>query len=128
MLIQKGTVNDLDYNEIQSLINLGWEFPFELEEQTYITVSNVYNLEKIYSLTANESNTIKTLIDNREWISGTGDCINDFVLNVYGEEIYYSSDCGTFNDNENNQSCTLSEDDREDVDTILFSKLVVICN
>jgi hypothetical protein len=130
-LIQKGTANDLDYDEIQDLINLGWEFPFDLEynqaaiDVTIITFSVVDNEENIYSLTADEANTIKALLDNREWTSETGECINDFVLNVNGNEFYYHSDCGTFNDNKYKQHCTLSEDDKEVVDTILFSKLVV---
>jgi hypothetical protein len=41
-LIEKGTVEDLDAEEIQALEELGWEFPFEVE----ITDGEAFVLEK----------------------------------------------------------------------------------
>lgn len=54
------------------------------------------------------------------WAEGTADCLCDYSLQIGdGWWLNYHSDCGTFNDTENNRSLTLSAADRETVNAIL---------
>jgi hypothetical protein len=43
-LIKKGTVEDLDSDEIQNLENLGWKFPFEAEMKDEISEATTFDI------------------------------------------------------------------------------------
>lgn len=47
-----------------------------------------------------------------EWTEGTADCLSDYRLVLAGQTVYFHSDCGTFNDTENERSFSVSEEDR----------------
>lgn len=56
----------------------------------------------------------------RSWAEGTADCASDYSLRLFDNLwLNYHSDCGTFNDTENNRSFKLSAADRETVNAIL---------
>ena len=63
-------------------------------------------------LSEEDSATLLSILQSGNWQEGTADCINDYRFTVSGSTIYYHSDCGTFNDNEENRSFTVSEEDR----------------
>jgi hypothetical protein len=60
-LIEKGTVGDLDPNEIQNLENLGWEFSFEVETKDVIGKTFIDEGKGLqgddFTITFNEDNT-----------------------------------------------------------------------
>lgn len=60
------------------------------------------------------------LAPGHAWVSENTKCICDYSLELGGGLwLNYHSDCGTFNDTENNRSLTLSAADRETVNAIL---------
>lgn len=60
------------------------------------------------------------LLNGGVWAEGTADCACDYSLQITGGLwLNYHSDCGTFNDTENNRSFKLSGTDRETVNAIL---------
>ena len=64
-------------------------------------------------ISAEDSRSIKEIIDSCKWYIGTADCYNDFVfIRADGTEIYYHSDCGTFNDNSLNRSYKLLDEQK----------------
>ncbi len=44
--------------------------------------------------------------------SGIGKCLNDCEIEVNGKTVAYSSDCGTFNDAENDRKFAVTEEER----------------
>ena len=60
-----------------------------------------------------------------EWAEATGDCINDCKLIIDGKVLYYSSDCGTINDHEHDCHQSATEEERQQINTIL-EKYVVL--
>lgn len=83
------------------------------------TVSRV-GTEKAYELTEEEIQQIIDIINNSNWnTTGTSDCANDCKLIIDGETYYYHSDCGTWNDNLNNRCLTVTDTEKENINTIL---------
>ena len=61
--------------------------------------------DKIYDLTEEEVKIIADIIENGTWnTEGTAECANDCKLIIDERTYYYHSECGTFNDKENNQN------------------------
>lgn len=50
---------------------------------------------------------------------GTADCLNDCVLTVNGARVYYDSGCGTFNDEVDQRSLTLTKEEQDAVNIVL---------
>jgi len=78
------------------------------------------------SLSAEESKKVKEIIDSCKYEIETSDCYNDFqFIREDGSIIYYHSDCGTFNDIENNKSYKLLDEQKEWIGTLLAKHLEV---
>ena len=81
----------------------------------------VWKLEdKIYDLTEEEVKIIADIIENGTWnTEGTAECANDCKLIIDERTYYYHSECGTFNDKENNQNLPVTAEEKESINAIL---------
>ena len=76
--------------------------------------------DKIYDLTEEEVKIIADIIENGTWnTEGTAECANDCKLIIDGRTYYYHSECGTFNDKENNQNLPVTAEEKESINAIL---------
>ena len=76
--------------------------------------------DKIYDLTEEEVKIIADIIENGTWnTEGTTECANDCKLIIDERTYYYHSECGTFNDKENNQNLPVTAEEKESVNAIL---------
>ncbi|NBK91958.1 hypothetical protein D5278_08195 [bacterium 1XD21-13] len=76
--------------------------------------------DKIYDLTEEEVKIIADVIENGTWnTEGTAECANDCKLIIDERTYYYHSECGTFNDNENNQNLSVTAEEKESINIIL---------
>lgn len=76
--------------------------------------------DKIYDLTEEEVKIIADIIENGTWnTEGTAECANDCKLIIDERTYYYHSECGTFNDKENNQNLPVTAEEKESINVIL---------
>ena len=76
--------------------------------------------DKIYDLTEEEVKIIADIIENDTWnTEGTAECANDCKLIIDERTYYYHSECGTFNDKENNQNLPVTAEEKESINVIL---------
>ena len=76
--------------------------------------------DKIYDLNEEEVKIIAEIIENRTWnTEGTAECANDCKLIIDERTYYYHSECGTFNDKENNQNLPVTTKEKESINVIL---------
>ena len=76
--------------------------------------------DKIYDLTEEEVKIIAGIIENSTWnTEGTAECANDCKLIIDERIYYYHSECGTFNDKENNQNLPVTAEEKESINVIL---------
>ena len=76
--------------------------------------------DKIYDLTEEEVKIIVDIIENGTWnTEGTAECANDCKLMIDERTYYYHSECGTFNDKENNQNLSVTGEEKESINAIL---------
>ena len=76
--------------------------------------------DKIYDLTEEEVKIIADIIGNGTWnTEGTAECANDCKLIIDERTYYYHSECGTFNDKENNQNLPVTAEEKENINAIL---------
>ena len=76
--------------------------------------------DKIYDLTGEEVKIIADIIENGTWnTEGTAECANDCKLIIDERTYYYHSECGTFNDKENNQNLPVTAEEKESINVIL---------
>ena len=76
--------------------------------------------DKIYDLTEEEVKIIADVIENGTWnTEGTAECANDCKLVIDERTYYYHSECGTFNDKENNQNLPVTAEEKESINAIL---------
>ena len=76
--------------------------------------------DKIYDLTEEEVKIIADVIENGTWnTEGTAECANDCKLIIDERTYYYHSECGTFNDKENNQNLPVTAEEKESINVIL---------
>lgn len=110
-------------NTIEIYMNEKW-FIFEYREEKAVgsisgTITRIGE-EKSYDLTEEEVNIITDIIEKGVWSTeGTADCANDCKL-IIGERTYdYHSECGTFNDNLNNQNLSVAAKEKKSINAIL---------
>lgn len=74
-------------------------------------------------LSAENSDTIRQLVCDDDWIPDATKCESDYIVTVDGRTIFYHSDCGTFNERleDSSRSFCLSETDKEAVNAIIQS-------
>ena len=83
------------------------------------TISHI-DEDKICDLTEEEVKIIADIIGNGTWnTEGTADCANDCKLIIDERTYYYHSECGTFNDKENNQNLPVIAEEKESINAIL---------
>ena len=83
------------------------------------TISHI-DEDKIYDLTEEEVKIIADIIENGTWnTEGTADCANDCKLIIDERTYYYHSECGTFNDEKNNQNLPVTAEEKENINAIL---------
>ena len=83
------------------------------------TISHI-DEDKIYDLTEEEVKIIADIIGNGTWnTEGTADCANDCKLIIDERTYYYHSECGTFNDEKNNQNLPVTAEEKENINAIL---------
>ena len=76
--------------------------------------------DKIYDLTEEEVKIIADIIENGTWnTEGTAECANDCKLVIDDRTYFYHSECGTFNDKENNQNLSVTGEEKESINAIL---------
>ena len=76
--------------------------------------------DKIYDLTEEEVKIIADIIENDTWnTEGTAECANDCKLVIDDRTYFYHSECGTFNDKENNQNLSVTGEEKESINAIL---------
>ena len=76
--------------------------------------------DKTYDLTEEEVKIIADIIENGTWnTEGTAGCANDCKLIIDERTYYYHSECGTFNDKENNQNLPVTAEEKESINAIL---------
>ena len=67
-----------------------------------------------------ELKIIANIIENGTWnTEGTAECANDCKLIIDERTYYYHSECGTFNDKENNQNLPVTTKEKESINVIL---------
>ena len=76
--------------------------------------------EKIYDLNEEEVKIIADIIEDGTWnTEGTAECANDCKLIIEERTYYYHSECGTFNDKENNPNLSVTAKEKESINVIL---------
>ena len=86
-----------------------------------IMVSNVLIGGKPVAVSSEDVAVIQTLLAGYEWRSDLppSDCINDCLLSMFGEDVYYHTDCGTLNNWTNNTCIPLDDAGRDSLNQIL---------
>ena len=69
----------------------------------------------------NGCQTASTAMTGRKgkYTEGTAECANDCKLIIEERTYYYHSECGTFNDKENNQNLSVTAKEKESINVIL---------
>ena len=85
------------------------------------TTENYIHLEKVSKIYGTkEVKIIADIIENGTWnTEGTTECANDCKLIIDERTYYYHSECGTFNDKENNQNLPVTAEEKESINAIL---------
>ena len=85
------------------------------------TIENYIHLEKVSKIYGTkEVKIIADIIENGTWnTEGTTECANDCKLIIDERTYYYHSECGTFNDKENNQNLPVTAEEKESINAIL---------
>ena len=82
--------------------------------------------DKAYNLDEEEVKIIADIIENGSWnTEGTAECANDCKLIIDERTYYYHSECGTFNDKENNQNLPVTAKEKENINVILAHYIIL---
>ncbi len=82
--------------------------------------------DKAYNLNEEEVKIIADIIENGSWnTEGTAECANDCKLIIDERIYYYHSECGTFNDKENNQNLPVTTKEKESINVILAHYIIL---
>ena len=82
--------------------------------------------DKAYNLNEEEVKIIADIIENGSWnTEGTAECANDCKLIIDERTYYYHSECGTFNDKENNQNLPVTAKEKENINVILAHYIIL---
>ncbi len=82
--------------------------------------------DKAYNLNEEEVKIIADIIENGSWnTEGTAECANDCKLIIDERTYYYHSECGTFNDKENNQNLPVTAKEKESINVILAHYIIL---
>ena len=82
--------------------------------------------DKAYNLNEEEVKIIADIIEDGSWnTEGTAECANDCKLIIDERTYYYHSECGTFNDKENNQNLPVTAKEKENINVILAHYIIL---
>ena len=129
----------LDNEEIENTVSDD-NFKYPLKKEIKVSENTVRkigdeNLKFPVELSDEDAKTLSQIIENGAWESlGSYDCPSDYSINLKGFISYYHSECGTFakislpddpyissiNQDVDITLFTLSEEDKTDVNEILF--------
>lgn len=89
-----------------------------------VSIHNVFTGENA-NITENEDiRTISNILCGDAWnTEGTTDCLSNIEITINKETYKYHSDCGTFNDNVNQNYLSL-DDERKAVVNAIFSEYI----
>lgn len=82
--------------------------------------------EESYELTAEETAAIFDILHNGNWAGDLTKCESDYVMTTAdGDAFYYHSACGTFNDNVNNRSLSVTDREKESIQAVLDQYIIL---
>ncbi len=121
-----GSEEPVTNGEISDMLEIDKNVSDETEQIQQAIVKNISGTitrideDKIYDLTEEEVKIIADIIENNTWSTeGTAECANDCKLIIDERTYYYHSECGTFNDKENNQNLPVTAEEKESINAIL---------
>lgn len=124
--VQCEEYSDSSYRPIRSLQAAESSAPQPTETQEITgTVANLSLQQTTADLYPEDADMIAELVERGSWTGALSDCASDCVLTINTESFLYHSDCGTFNDNINGKSLTLTDAQRETVNQILESYITL---
>ena len=88
------------------------QFCFELEGEL--------NVNKEVALSSEDIDFILDILNSGTWINDLSNCACDYVFYTAKQEVRYHSECGTFNDYTNKRSMTVTEEQRQKINSILL--------
>ena len=94
------------------------------ENENNTALLYVEHLEEGVLKTITDENSVKVISEilaSQNWQEGTADCLSEFKITLDGNEYYYHSDCGTINDNKTDQSLSLNDTHKSEIDRIIAS-------
>lgn len=113
-------VRDDDVSEIDKNVSSETEQTQQANVESIIGTISHIDEDKICDLTEEEVKIIADIIGNGTWnTEGTADCANDCKLIIDERTYYYHSECGTFNDEKNNQNLPVTAEEKENINAIL---------
>ena len=113
-------VRDDDVSEIDKNVSSETEQTQQANVESIIGTISHIDEDKICDLTEEEVKIIADIIGNGTWnTEGTADCANDCKLIIDERTYYYHSECGTFNDEKNNQNLPVMAEEKENINAIL---------
>ena len=84
------------------------------------TVKIGHTVEKIGELSQKDISTISDILNSGNWINDVTKCASNCVITTADGEVYdYHSTCGTFNDNKNQRSMTVTNEEMRMINSIL---------
>ena len=116
--VRDGDVSDI--SEIDKNVSSETEQTQQANVESIIGTISHIDEDKICDLTEEEVKIIADIIGNGTWnTEGTAECANDCKLIIDERTYYYHSECGTFNDKENNQNLPVTAEEKESINAIL---------
>ena len=113
-------VRDDDVSEIDKNVSSETEQTQQANVESISGTISHIDEDKICDLTEEEVKIIADIIGNGTWnTEGTADCANDCKLIIDERTYYYHSECGTFNDEKNNQNLPVTAEEKENINAIL---------
>ena len=113
-------VRDDDVSEIDKNVSSETEQTQQANVESIIGTISHIDEDKICDLTEEEVKIIADIIGNGTWnTEGTAECANDCKLIIDERTYYYHSECGTFNDEKNNQNLPVTAEEKENINAIL---------
>ncbi len=88
------------------------QFCFQLRE-------GELDVNKEIALSSEDIEYILSIMNSGKWINDLSECDCDFVFYTAKQEVRYHSECGTFTDCTNKRSMTVTEEQRQKINSIL---------
>lgn len=71
------------------------------------------------AVSTTDSDMIQKIVDSSEWMNTQANCNSDYILVMDGNLYYYHTECGSINDIINGKCITVTEDQRNTINSIL---------